>query len=148
MRFFNYAIASGLGVGYSPIAPGTAGSLLALLLSLYILEGSVLALAIITILFFFIGTYSTTFVEKDSQKHDPQIVVVDEMVGMWISLLFVPITWWSYLIAFGLFRFFDIAKPYPINSLQKLPLGWGIMMDDVGAGIYALLIMHIILLII
>lgn len=146
MRFFHYTIASGLGLGYSPVAPGTAGSLLALGIAFYLLHGSTIFLLILTIVIFFAGTLSATYVEKDSQKHDPSLVVVDEMIGMWISLLLVPHIWWAYLIAFALFRFFDIVKPFPINSLQNLPDGWGIMLDDVGAGIYALIATHIILL--
>jgi phosphatidylglycerophosphatase A len=145
MKSIHYIIATGLGVGYSPIAPGTAGSLLALLIAVFLLNGNSAALAIITVLLFFIGTYSASFVKQSAQKHDPQMVVVDEMVGMWISLLFVPLTWWGYLLAFGLFRFFDIVKPFPVDSFQKLPNGWGIMMDDVGAGVYALLVMQIVL---
>lgn len=146
MRILHYTIASGLGLGYSPVAPGTAGSLLALGSAFYLLHGNTAFLLILTAVFFIAGTLSATYVEKDSQTHDPSLVVVDEIVGMWISLLLVPHIWWAYIIAFALFRFFDIVKPYPINSLQKLPLGWGIMLDDVGAGIYALIATHLILL--
>ena len=83
-------------------------------------------------------------VERDLGKHDPGMVVVDEMVGMWLGLWLVPHHLWLFLIALGLFRLFDIWKPFPINSIQKLPEGWGIMMDDVGAGIYTLLLVHLI----
>jgi phosphatidylglycerophosphatase A len=145
MRIIHFLTATGFGMGYSPIAPGTAGSLLASIFAYFILSGDAVLLSIMTFLFFFIGVYSSTYVEKDLSREDPSIVVVDEMVGMWISLIFIPPLWWKYLIAFTLFRFFDIIKPFPVNKLQNLPEGWGIMLDDVGAGIYALLATHIVL---
>jgi len=82
-------------------------------------------------------------VEKDL-GHDPSIVVIDEVLGMGISLLFLPRNFWLFFIAFLLFRVFDILKPPPINLSQKLPAGWGIMIDDVIAGFYALIGVHII----
>ena len=142
MRFFHYTLATGLGFGYSPIAPGTAGSLLAVLCAFFLINGNMLWLIIATVVITIIGTMSSTFVEKDLGKEDPSIVVVDEVAGMWISLLFLPVTPWIYGAAFLLFRIFDVLKPYPINSLQKLDGGLGIMMDDVVAGIYTLLIMQ------
>jgi phosphatidylglycerophosphatase A len=148
MRSVHYTIATGFGLGYSPIAPGTAGSILALLVAYFLMQDNPVYLIVATIICFGIGIVSATFVEKDRGIEDPSLVVVDEIVGMWISLLFIPIVWWMYLIAFLLFRLFDVVKPFPVDSAQKLSRGWGIMMDDVLAGVYALIVMHIIILII
>lgn len=147
IKNFHYVIATGFGLGYSPIAPGTAGSLLALLIAFFIFEGNYIFLTVATIIFFGIGIVSATFVEKEKGTEDPSLVVIDEIVGMWIGLLFIPPLWWMFLISFLLFRLFDILKPFPINAAQKLSNGWGIMMDDVLAGLYTLVSMHLLLLI-
>ncbi len=143
MRYLHYTLATGLGLGYSPVAPGTAGSILAVVSAYFLIKGNIVILLIATLVVTAIGTYSSTFVENDLGSEDPSIVVIDEIAGMWISLIFLPVTPWLYLSAFVLFRLFDVVKPFPINSLQKLPGGWGIMFDDVLAGIYSLLILQL-----
>ncbi len=143
MRYLHYTLATGLGLGYSPIAPGTAGSILAVVSAYYLIKGNIVVLLIATIVVTIVGIYSSTFVENDLGSEDPSIVVIDEISGMWISLLFLPVTPWWYLNAFVLFRVFDVVKPFPIDSLQKLPGGWGIMIDDVAAGIYTFLILQL-----
>lgn len=143
MRILNYIFATGLGCGYSPVAPGTAGSLLMLII-IYILNPMpVWLLLLILFVLFWIGVFTGTQLEYDL-GHDPSLVVIDEIVGMGISLLFVPGDWRLFLAAFVLFRLFDIVKPPPIDSLQKLPGGFGIMLDDVVAGMYALAGVHLI----
>ncbi|NIU01416.1 MAG: phosphatidylglycerophosphatase A, partial [Nitrosopumilaceae archaeon] len=137
MRIVYYTIATGFGLGYSPVAPGTAGSILGLLIAYFLIRGNTVYLVIASVVCFGAGIISATAVERDSGIEDPSLVVVDEIIGMWISLFFIPYLWWSYLIAFLLFRFFDVVKPFPVNSIQKLQNGWGIMMDDVLAGVYA-----------
>lgn len=92
-----------------------------------------------------IGIYSGNVVEEIWGK-DHQRVVIDEVVGMCIALLYVPLKWPYILIALILFRFFDIVKPLYIRKLEALPGGWGVMADDVLAGIYANLILQFILL--
>ena len=77
-------------------------------------------------------------VERQSGGHDPQFVVIDEVIGQWIALLFCPVDWRHALIALVLFRLFDITKPFPVRRLERLPGGWGIVFDDVAAGLYAL----------
>ncbi len=143
MKFVYYLIATGLGTGYSPIAPGTAGSLLSAVIIYYFSPVNPWLLMVLIGLFFLAGVYSGNLVEK-KHGHDPQIVVLDEMVGMAISLLFLPKNWILFVIAFILFRIFDIAKPPPVQQSQKLKGGWGIMLDDVLAGSYALLIIQLI----
>lgn len=129
------ALASGFGFGFSPLAPGTAGSLLAVLIwwlvpALWWLRASLLALSLI------LGVWSATRAES-KWGHDNGRIVIDEIAGMWISLLFLPKTWAVFLISFLLFRFMDIIKPLGARQIQKLPGGWGVVADDVLAGIYA-----------
>lgn len=145
MKKMHYLIATVLGAGYSPTAPGTAGTLVGLLVAYFFFQGDAIWLVPATLIATAIGTYSADFVEKDAGIQDPSKVVVDELAGMWLGLWFVPPEPLLYLIAFGLFRLFDVSKLYPLNRLQDLPGGWGIMLDDIGAGIYTLLIMHIII---
>jgi phosphatidylglycerophosphatase A len=76
---------------------------------------------------------------------DPQFIVVDEVAGQLVALVAVPLAWKTFLAGFILFRIFDIWKPFPIRRLERLPEGTGIVVDDLGAGIYALVIMHLLL---
>ncbi|HEY4196049.1 MAG TPA: phosphatidylglycerophosphatase A [Mucilaginibacter sp.] len=99
---------------------------------------------IITILITLLGIWSSNVVSNIWGK-DPARVVIDEVAGMCISLLFVPVTIKYVIAALILFRFFDIAKPLFIRKLEKLPGGWGIMLDDVLAGIYANILLQIVL---
>lgn len=143
IRIIHYIIGTALGSGFSPVAPGTAGSLLGILIFWFIpLE--VTWQIFLAAVFLFTGVWSSEFIEKEKGK-DPQIIVIDEVVGQWIALLFIPreMTW--FIAAFLLFRLFDIFKPYPINNSQSIGGGWGIMIDDVIAGIYANIILQIIL---
>ena len=83
------------------------------------------------------GIPAATIVERESGGHDPQFVVIDEVAGQWITLLLSPADWRHGLVALVLFRLFDIAKPFPVRRLERLPGGWGIVFDDVAAGLYA-----------
>ncbi len=143
MRFFTYLIATGLGVGYFPAAPGTAGSILTVLVIYLVSPISTLYLIIVLTVLFLIGIYCSNMVEKEKGE-DPSLVVIDEMVGMGVSLLFVPVDWRLFLIAFVLFRIFDIWKPFPIDQSQEMKFGVGVMIDDVIAGIYAVIGVHLI----
>ncbi|MFZ0389020.1 MAG: phosphatidylglycerophosphatase A [Calditrichia bacterium] len=143
LKFLNYLIATALGAGYSPVAPGTAGSLLALLIIYFCAPLNDFFLIAVLILLLFLGVYSGTAVEREKGP-DPSLVVIDEVVGMGISLLFLPADWRLFLVAFLFFRLFDIWKPPPVDQSQDLPGGWGIMMDDVLAGFYALICTHLL----
>jgi phosphatidylglycerophosphatase A len=138
-----YIFATGLGSGYTPFAPGTAGSLLALFIYLLVPLDNYVWLIICTIVFF-IGVWAANIVEE-KHGNDPGIIVIDEFVGQWISLLFLPGTLMVYMAAFLLFRIFDILKPFPANDSQKITHGWGVMIDDVIAGIYANLVLQIVI---
>lgn len=134
--------ATGLFTGYSPIAPGTAGSALGLAIYLISGVGDTHFFIPLIIINFIIGVITSSILEK-SLGNDPSVVVIDEIVGMWISLLFLPSNLVIIISAFLLFRIFDIVKPFPCRRAEKLKLGWGIMLDDVVAGIYANLLLQI-----
>ena len=135
-------IGSGLGSGLAPIAPGTAGSLAAVaiygLLTLLIVDPAMqqgLLLALI-IAGFPLGVWACGLLSTAANP-DPGRAVWDEFVGMWLACLLLPPTGYWLVAAFILFRLFDILKPWPARQLEKLPGGWGIMADDVAAGLYA-----------
>ena len=146
-NIFHIVIATGFGSGYSPIAPGTAGAALATLLwfvaSLVCASYTLLYIAtfFLIVLFTGLGVWSSGIMETYWGK-DPSKVVVDEMVGVWIPLLSVSDGNIYYaLAAFVLFRLFDIFKPLGIKKMEKIEGGWGIMLDDILAGMYSLLIL-------
>lgn len=89
------------------------------------------------------GIPTSTVVERESGRKDPGFVVIDEVAGQMIALIGVPVNWKYLLAGLILFRGFDIVKPFPLRRLEKLPAGTGIMMDDVGAGLYALLLLQL-----
>ena len=121
-------------LGKLPFAPGSWGSLGALLLWLLLPVIFSVQLSVIIILFV-LGVYSSSRIAKYLDDHDPSEVVIDEVVGMGISLFMLPHNFWLYLLSFILFRVFDILKPSFIYRIQNLPGGWGIMLDDVLAGL-------------
>ncbi len=144
MRTVHYLLATVFGAGYSPIAPGTAGSLLAVLTAYWLFPGQTPVLIPATVLITLLGVVVSGKVEQDQGGEDPSIVVIDEAAGMWLSLWFLPPEPWVYGLAFLLFRLFDIVKPYPANRVESIPGGWGIMLDDLVAGGYTLLVMHLL----
>jgi len=85
-----------------------------------------------------LGVPAASIAARESGRHDPGFVVIDEVAGQWITLLFSPADWRHGVIALILFRLFDITKPFPVRRLERLPAGWGIVFDDVAAGLYAL----------
>ena len=151
------------GVGYLPLAPGTWGSIVGVLvyaavrgaaLDLFfalglrnettllpVYYGVLLVELLFAVGISLVGTWAASQVERFSEKKDPQIVVIDEVAGQYIALLPVPFlfdpAWWSIIVAFVLFRFFDIVKPYPARSLENIKGGLGVMADDLIAGGYA-----------
>ena len=147
---FPKLVATSFGAGFLPVAPGTWGSLVAIALwiPLY-LWASVGATAIITIaailLYMWAGVWASNIAEKYWGK-DPVAACADETVGQWIAL--IPVTplcpWWEILIAFALFRLFDIYKPLGIKKMEKFPGGWGMMADDILAGVYAAILIFIL----
>lgn len=140
----DYFLAFGLGSGLAPVAPGTAGSALGLLLFIPALYAPFTVQVIIIVIGFVLGVWVSDRVAKHMQVKDPGGIVWDEFVGMWITLLWLPSEIWL-LPAFLLFRLFDIWKPWPVRVAdEKLAGGLGIMLDDVFAGFYALVAVQIL----
>jgi phosphatidylglycerophosphatase A len=142
--FVARAFASGLFTGYVPVASGTVGALLGLLL--YALPGLEHPGILFGVAFvvFILGVRTASLMER-ALGHDPHQVTIDEIVGMWVSLLFLPKSWSVALAAFFLFRLLDILKPFPARRFDRLSGGLGIMMDDVVAGAYTNLILQILI---
>jgi phosphatidylglycerophosphatase A len=147
LAFVAAAVATGFGSGYSPIAPGTAGSLVGLLLFWPLRHLPPIFQVGVVALCFLLGTAAAASVARRVGAEDPGIVVVDEVVGMWTSLLFLPFTLFTASVGFVLFRVMDVWKPYPARQLEDLPGGWGIMADDLMAGVYANLALRVALLV-
>lgn len=138
------------GSGLIKPAPGTWGSLAGLIVGIGLLEVigvTEFALAIVGVTI--LGTFTINKVEKASGIHDAPEIVIDEVAGIWIAMLpfyYLPATWWGFAAAFVLFRFFDIIKPWPIGWLDKrVSGGFGVMVDDIVAGIFAFIGIHILL---
>lgn len=137
-RKFVILLASGFGLGRLPVAPGTFGCLLGLPLA-WALSGLPLPLHVAAaVLLALLAVPICTAGEKTAGEKDPSWVVADEYLTLPICLLGLPFTPWTALFAFAGHRLFDIWKPCPIHQLQKLPAGWGIVLDDVLAALYAL----------
>lgn len=155
--FLARVIATGAGTGRIPWAPGTAGSAAALLIAIIPGVSSTPALAALVLAGFLAGRWAAglvaeadggglargaaaaqSFFGRTASPHpDPSVVVIDEMVGMWISLLLLPPEPATWVVAFVTFRAFDTVKPPPVARLERFGGGWGIMLDDVAAGVYA-----------
>jgi phosphatidylglycerophosphatase A len=135
-RRFALLLATAGGVGYVPFAPGTFGSMVGVALWA-LLRTSVAAQAIAIVVLFVLGSWSGTVAEHHFGRTDPSQVVIDEVVGILITLFLVPVGWLGALLAFLLFRLSDIVKPFPSNRLERLHGGFGVMADDAMAAIYA-----------
>lgn len=148
-NFIIKLIATGFGLGYSPIIPGTLGSLLGVFIFflLFKLRLSLLTWIIICIFLFFIGVLTATQAERLFSKKDCRKIVIDEIVGCIIFLLFIPHTKWCIIIGFIIYRFLDIVKPFPANRSQALIGGWGITIDDLIVAIYTVIVINIAMII-
>ncbi len=150
INFIYKTFATGFGSGYSPFAPGTAGAVVGVIMvwlsHKFLFPNEFISyplfLLLATIVFFFIGVVTTNKLESEWGK-DPSKIVIDEIIGVWIGLLWLPIEWPWILAAFALFRFFDILKPLGIRKAEALPGGWGVMLDDVLAGVYTLIVLQL-----
>jgi len=130
-------LATGFGSGLSPVAPGTAGTLVGVVICLLCLPIPWILRLIIVLALLALSIYVAGQAEKIYQKKDDQRIVIDEIIGLQITMLPVAINILNLCAAFVLFRIFDIWKPFPVKNLQGLPGGWGVVIDDVAAGIYA-----------
>jgi phosphatidylglycerophosphatase A len=143
--FWAWTLATFFGAGRLKPGPGTWGSIAAVLLwaafaFLAHPAPAILLIALVAgiLLVIALGIPAATIVARESGRHDPGFVVIDEVAGQWIALLFCPADWGHAIVALVLFRLFDILKPPPARQLERLPAGWGIVFDDVAAGLYAL----------
>ncbi len=143
-------IATFFGIGHLRPGPGTWGSLATVLLWAALAHNLApglrtpvaVALAVLVTL---IGIPAATRVARGAGKKDPQFVVIDEVAGQLVALIAVPFAWKSFLAGFILFRAFDIVKPPPVRQLEAIPEGTGIVLDDIAAGLYALVVVHLFL---
>jgi phosphatidylglycerophosphatase A len=139
-------LATGFGAGHSPVAPGTAGSLVGLILFWPLQLLPLWVQLVISLALFALGVRVATALAARVGRKDPGLVVVDEILGQWVSLLALPLVPWTAAAGFVLFRVMDVLKPWPARDLERLPKGLGIMADDVAAGIYANLVLRLLLL--
>jgi phosphatidylglycerophosphatase A len=144
MRRAALALATVLGVGYVPFAPGTFGSAVGLVVWWGLPPSTGVQAAAIVVLFI-VGSWSGGIAERHYGTTDPSVVVIDEVMGMLITLFLNPVGWAGACAAFLLFRLFDVVKPYPSNQLERLPGGIGVMADDAMAAVYANLALRAVL---
>ena len=130
-------LATGFGSGLVSFAPGTIGTLVGVVICLLCLPLTWPMRLLIVIALLALSIYVADRAEKIYQKKDDQRIVIDEIIGIQITMLPVTITVLRLCVGFVLFRIFDILKPFPLGNLQRLPGGWGVVIDDVAAGIYA-----------
>jgi phosphatidylglycerophosphatase A len=140
MKFLFNLISTFFYLGKLPKAPGTWGSLGALLVWILIPE-TLLFRSVVLVITLIVGFIACEITLKQSDDPDPSYIVIDEVVGLWITLLFVPKTIFLFTFGFVLFRLFDILKPSFIYSAQSLKGSFGVMLDDILAGILSLLIL-------
>ncbi len=147
MNRLSLLLATWFGCGYWPWGPGTAGSLaaviIAMLLHFYTGRGRI-TLAVLIVILLLPAIWASTRTARLFHRKDPGSVVVDEVLGQWLTLLgAVALNWKAFLAGFVLFRIFDIWKPWPVRNFEKLPEGTGIVADDLAAGVYGALILYI-----
>ncbi|MEP4545891.1 MAG: phosphatidylglycerophosphatase A [Saccharospirillum sp.] len=142
---WTHFLAFGLGSGAAPKAPGTFGTLAAVPLFLLLSLLPLWLYLVVVVASFVLGCYLCDRVSRDMGVHDHGGIVWDEFVGFWITMIAVPVSLWTVVLGFILFRIFDIIKPWPIGWLdRRVEGGLGIMIDDVIAGIFAGVILHLV----
>ncbi len=138
-------LATCANIGRIPFAPGTFGSVPGLLLwwlcrstGIELIEGMVI------IIVFWVGAWAATVTERYYGVKDPGVIVIDEVLGMMVTLAFVPVGPWGILLGFLIFRFMDVVKPFPARMMENLPDGFGVIADDFVAGIWGNLLMRLL----
>jgi phosphatidylglycerophosphatase A len=140
-------IASFFYVGYVPIIPGTFGSLAAFVPYFLLIHASWLAYVATIVIVTAAGIWAAGTMERTTKIIDPSFVVIDEVAGQLITLFLIPFSWPAIIAGFILFRILDIIKPFPAGRAEKLPGGWGIMLDDVLVGVYGNIVLQLIFLV-
>ena len=143
LKRFILLLAAGFGAGYAPIAPGTAGTLVAIphFLILSSISSPLYELTILA--FFFLASWISGEAQRCWGRKDHPRIVIDEIMGYLVTMLWLPRTLLFIILGFFLFRFFDIVKPPPIRLLEKVRGGYGVVLDDVLAGVYANIVLQI-----
>ena len=132
-------------VGLAPVAPGTWGSAAGVCLLLLVrLTGNAGFEALLLAVVLAVGVWAATAAERHYGRTDPGAIVIDEIAGMLVALFWIPVGWPGLLVGFLAFRAFDIVKPFPARTAERLPAGWGVMADDVVAGLYAYLTVRLV----
>ncbi|MBD3414418.1 MAG: hypothetical protein GF421_08315 [Candidatus Aminicenantes bacterium] len=143
MRWFSKAISTFFGLGFFPIAPGTAVSLITVLFYKFVLFRLSWPYFLGLLFFLFLlGVVTSSQYVSSLQNKDPSEVVLDEVLGQLLALFMLEPSWTLVLSAFFLFRFFDIIKPFGIKRAERFSKGWGIMLDDITAGLYTSIIIN------
>jgi phosphatidylglycerophosphatase A len=140
-----WVIATWFGCGWVPKAPGTMGSLGAIPLYLLVAQGGRVGVAVAAVAITALGVWASSVVARDLGTEDPQIVVVDEVAGILVTMIPIScaphVSWRAVVVGFLLFRLLDSVKPWPVRRFEDLPGGWGIVMDDVAAGVLGACVM-------
>lgn len=142
---FILILATGFGVGYFPFAPGTIGTLLAIPIYVFLSEIPFPLYEITLVGFFFLAVWISDKAGVVFGKKDDPRIVIDEIIGFFVTMLWVPKTNLSVIVGFFLFRFFDILKPPPIRLIERVRGGYGVVLDDVLAGVYGSIMLHLIM---
>jgi phosphatidylglycerophosphatase A len=143
LNLFVLILAAGLGAGFSPIIPGTAGTVVAVPIYYFLFRISSPVYEITLLAFFFLSVYVSEKAQQHWGKKDDRRIVIDEIMGFLITMLWVPSTPFTIISGFILFRIFDILKPFPIRRLEDVKGGYGVVLDDVLAGVYANIVLHL-----
>ncbi len=144
MKYFVLICATALGAGFSPIVPGTVGTLVGLPIYYFlsVIPFPIYELTLVT--FFFFSTWIAGQAEQYWGNKDDRRIVIDEILGFLTTMLWVPKTFFFISAGFVLFRFFDILKPFPIRRIERVKGGYGVVLDDLVAGAYSNIILHIL----
>ena len=148
MRHIHKLIATFFGAGYFPIAPGTFASAIVIFLYKYFfINLNWIYFFGLAIAIFILGTWASSGYALHKGIEDPRQVVIDEVLGQMLALYTVDSSWQSLILCFLLFRFFDILKPFPIKKAETFPGGWGIMLDDIVAGLFSSIVLNLYFLV-
>ncbi|MBI4126013.1 MAG: phosphatidylglycerophosphatase A [Deltaproteobacteria bacterium] len=144
MKKFIMLLATVGGAGKSPIAPGSVGTLAGMLMVSLVHPLPYHLYAITTVVFCLLAVWVSSAAATIAGKKDPQDVVIDEVAGLLVTMAFHPWTWTTAIVGYVAFRLFDTWKPFPCKRFEKFPSGWGIVLDDVMAGVYANIVVWVV----
>ena len=147
MNYFILLLATGFGVGFSPIVPGTIGTLLAIPIYIFFSSIPFPVYEVTIVAFFFLSCWISDKAQSYWGNKDDRRIVIDEIMGFFVTMMWVPRTARLIILGFFFFRFFDIVKPPPIRRLERVKGGFGVVLDDVVAGVYANIVLQLLRLI-